>query len=219
MKLVINLSTNAIAGGTNDPAFSPTSQQVLIDAPEDFDMASAAEWSYDGIGVHRDLVAALNRAKAARKVRLKAEAARLIDALTWQLERAHEREAAGWASLADIDIVLAQRESIRQSSSAAEVVVDALTDIVSIQNFFWSVDIVVPAPRRLTQTKFLDRFTDAEATAVLGAAAGNPSLNLFWQKMTMAAWINLDDLATQSGVNALEIAGLIATGRSAEILA
>jgi hypothetical protein len=218
MKLVIDLSSNTIAGGTDDPAFAPTSQQVLIDAPEDFDMSSASEWSFDGVGVSRDPVAALDRAKAARKVRIKGDAARLIDATTWRLDRAREQEAAGWATLAGIDAVLAERESIRRSSSAAEDAVDAMTDIASVQNFTWSIDVSVAAPRRLTQTQFLDRFTDAEATAVLTASDSNAALRLFWQKMMMADWINLDDPATQGGVNALEIAGLLDSGRAAIVL-
>lgn len=219
MKLVIDLSTNTIAGGTDDPAFAPTSQQVLIDAPEDFDMSSASEWSYDGVSVSRDPVAALDRAKTARKVRIKADATRLIDATTWRLERAREQESAGWSSLVSIDAVLAERESIRRSSSAAESVVDAMTDIASIQNFSWSIDVKVVAPHRLTQTQFLNRFTEIEATAVMTATQSNPALQLFWQKMTMADWINLDDQATQGGVNALEIAGLLNPGRATEVLA
>ena len=47
----------------------------------------------------------LAQAKAARKTRIKAEAARLIEATDWKLSRAREREAAGWATLAEVDAV------------------------------------------------------------------------------------------------------------------
>jgi hypothetical protein len=166
MKLVIDLSSNTIAGGTDDPAFAPTSQQVLIDAPEDFDMSSASEWSYDGVSVSRDSVAALDRAKAARKVRIKADAARLIDATAWRLERAREQEAAGWATTNSVDAVLAERESIRRSSSAADDAVDAMTDIASVQNYTWSVDVVAEVPNRtewlMDIGPFFDRFGAAK---------------------------------------------------------
>lgn len=149
MKLVIDLSSNTVVGGTTDAGFSASTHQRLIDAPEDFDMATAAEWSFDGVSVTRDPVAALDRAKSARKTRIKAEAAQLIVAMDWKLTRAREREAAGWATLAEVDAVLAQRETIRRSSSAAELALDALTDAASVQAFAWSVDVIVPPPERV----------------------------------------------------------------------
>jgi hypothetical protein len=39
-----------------------------------------------------------------------------------------------------------------------------------------------------------------------------------WEKFKLARDINLDDPATQGGVQALEIAGLIGEGRAAEVL-
>jgi hypothetical protein len=219
MKLVIDLSSNTVVGGTTDDGFKAASNQLLIEAPEEFEMASAAEWSFDGVSVDRDPVAALDRAKAARKARIKAEAARLIEALDWKLVRAREREAAGWTTLAGVDAVLAEREAIRRSSGAAESAVDAMTDVGSVQAFVWSVDVLVPAPRRLTQTQFAGRFTDAELQGILSAAQANPAMGAWWEKFKLAKDINLDDPATQAGVQALEFAGLIAAGRGAEILA
>ena len=52
-------------------------------------------------------------------------AAARIEATDWKLARAREREAAGWATLAEVDAVLAEREAIRRSSNAAEAAVDA----------------------------------------------------------------------------------------------
>ena len=45
------------------------------------------------------------------------------------------------------------------------------------------------------------------------------ALRAFWEKFRMAQEVNLDDPATQAGVQALEIAGLIGTGRAAVVLA
>jgi hypothetical protein len=216
-KAIIDLNTNAIVGIAND-GFIPEKHQLLLDLPEDFNPDDVAEWAYDGQGLTRDTVALLERAKAARKARIKAEAARLIEATDWKLARAREREAAGWATLAEVDEVLAEREAIRRSSSAAEADVDALTDVGSVQTFTWSIDVAVAAPRRLTHKGFSDRFTDAEMQAILAACQANAALNAWWEKFKLARDINLDDPATQGGVQALEIAGLIGEGRAAEVL-
>lgn len=215
---IIDLNFNAIVGIANN-GVTAAKHQVLVPLPEDFNPDDVAEWAYDGQGLTRDTVAFLDRAKAARKVRIKAESARLIEAIDWKLARAQEREAAGWATLAEVDVVLAERESIRRSSNAAEVALDALTDVVSVQSFTWSVDVQVPAPRRLTQTKFAERFTDAELQAILSAAAASAALNGWWKKFELADDINLDDPATRAGVQALEFAGVIGVGRAAEVLA
>lgn len=216
-KAIIDLNTNAIVGIANDGA-APEKHQVFIDLPEDFNPDDVAEWAYDGQGLTHDTVALLERAKAARKARIKAEAARLIEATDWKLARAREREAAGWATLAEVDAVLAEREAIRRSSSAAEADVDALTDVGSVQTFTWSIDVAVAAPRRLTHKGFSDSFTDAEMQAILAACQANAALNAWWEKFKLARDINLDDPATQGGVQALEIAGLIGEGRAAEVL-
>ena len=217
-KAIIDLNTNAIVGIAND-GFIPEKHQLLLDLPEDFNPDDVAEWAYDGQGLTHDTVALLERAKAARKARIKAEAARLIEATDWKLARAREREAAGWAALAEVDAVLAEREAIRRSSSAAEADVDALTDVGSVQTFTWSIDVAVAAPRRLTHKGFSDRFTDAEMQPILAAAEANAALKTWWEKFKLARDINLDDPATQGGVQALEIAGLIGEGRAAEVLA
>lgn len=197
---------------------------VLVDAdsiPPDVPTTDMAclYLSDDGVAVIYDSVALLAQVKASRKARIKQEAASLIEALDWKLARAREREAAGWATLAEVDAVLAEREAIRRSSDAAEAAVDALTDVGSVQTFTWSIDVAVAAPRRLTHKGFSDRFTDAEMQAILAAAEANAALKTWWEKFKLARDINLDDPATQGGVQALEIAGLIGEGRAAEVLA
>lgn len=217
-KAIIDLNTNAIVGIANDGA-APEKHQVFLDLPEDFNPDDVAEWAYDGQGLTRDTVALLERAKAARKARIKAEAARLIEATSWKLERARERADAGWATLAEVDAVLAEREAIRRSSNAAEAAVDALTDVATVQTFSWSIDVAVAAPRRLTHKQFSDRFTDAEMRSILAAAEANEALKVWWEKFKLSSDINLDDPQTIAGVQALEMAGLLAPWRAAQILA
>lgn len=217
MKAIFNLTTGDFAGYTEDPMYAPPSGFAVADLPADWNEANKdAAMLVNGVIVV-DAAQKLAAAKATRKARIKNEASTLITGTDWQLERAREQESVGWVTLAAVDAVLVQREAIRRSSSAAEDAVDAMTDIASVNAFAWSVTATVQAPRRLTQTQFLGRFTDAEATGVLAAAAANPALNLFWQKMMMADWINIDDPETKAGINALEIAGLIAPGRALEI--
>lgn len=79
---------------------------------------------------------------------------------------------------------------------------------------------VVPAPavRTLTKLQFRNRFTFAEKQAIYAAAEASVDIRIFLDDINAAEEINLDDPATQFGVMALEGAGLIATGRGAEIL-
>ncbi|ERE08068.1 hypothetical protein [Pseudogulbenkiania ferrooxidans] len=217
-KAIIDLNVNAIVGIANAGG-TPEKHQLLLDLPEDFQPDDIAEWVYDGKGLVRDPSAFLKQVKTARKARIKLEAAHLIEADDWKLQRAREREAAGWGTLAEVDAELAARESIRRSSNAAEQAVDSLTDAASVQAFVWSVDVAVVAPRRMTHKQFMARFTDAEIQAMLKAFGDNPALRPWWERFSLARDISLDDAVTQNGLQALEAAGLIGKGRAAEVLA
>ncbi|MBX9299270.1 hypothetical protein [Chromobacterium piscinae] len=219
MKIIVDLQTKTVAGVTVDGDFLAGKNQALIAPPEDFDIDAMGDYAFDGASLVRDVQAALSRAKAARKARIKLEAAHLIEADDWKLQRAREREAAGWGTLAEVDAELAARESIRRSSNAAEQAVDSLTDAASVQAFVWAVDVAVAAPRRMTHKQFMARFTDAEIQAMLKAFGDNPALRPWWERFSLARDISLDDAVTQNGVQALEAAGLIGKGRAAEVLA
>ena len=212
-KLYLALDEQGYVIGMGD---NPDVYPRCIEAPEWFDPGQHFK---TGRVVGGALVVDLDGMKATVKARIKETAAQLISALDWKLERARERADAGWATLAEVDAVLAEREAIRRSSNAAEAAVDALTDVGSVQTFTWSIDVAVAAPRRLTHKGFSDRFTDAEMQAILAAAEANAALKTWWEKFKLARDINLDDPATQGGVQALEIAGLIGEGRAAEVLA
>ena len=98
------------------------------------------------------------------------------------------------------------------------------------------VPVEPPDPsRRLTKLQFRNRFTAAEKRAIEFASLDNPSasqedrlkaadLRVFLADVEAATpepdgtSIDLDDPRTVAGVNALESYGLIATGRTAEIL-
>lgn len=65
MKLVINTTDGSVSGSTNDPTFAPNETQTLLDAPPEFDMAQAQDWSFDGAAMVHDLAAAHARREAA----------------------------------------------------------------------------------------------------------------------------------------------------------
>jgi len=117
---------------------------ILVDAgdiPDDVPTGdlSGLYLGDDGVTIAYDTTAFLVQAKSARKARIKSEARALIEALDWRLERARERAEAGVSGVESVADVLAQREAIRRSSSAAEDAVDALTDVASVVAFAWSV--------------------------------------------------------------------------------
>jgi len=82
-----------------------------------------------------------------------------------------------------------------------------------------------PAPvelRHITQLAFMTRFTDAEAIALdlasIGATVAAASMRRYLDKLKVAKYIDLDRADTRSGVQTLEVIGLIAAGRALEIL-
>ena len=79
-----------------------------------------------------------------------------------------------------------------------------------------------PAPaapaRILTKLQYMDRFTDVELAGIYTAAKSVVQIEVWLEKFKIAQEINLDDPATITGVEALELGGLIGEGRAAEIL-
>ncbi|WP_010465883.1 hypothetical protein [Acidovorax radicis] len=213
MKTMLIIIAGAVAGTTTpgDP-----NGYTLVDVPEGFDGdLSAVEYDAQA-GAARLSLAGV---KARRIAAIKAEAATHLAASAWKLQRASEREKAGWLQLADVATVLAEREAVRRSSDAAEAAVQALADVAAVQAFTWAPDAVaVPAPRLLTHERFIQRFTPAEWEAMTAAARANAAMDAWMRRFTLATFVSLDDPATAAGVRALELAGILAAGRADEIL-
>lgn len=87
----------------------------------------------------------------------------------------------------------------------------------------------VPGPQRITRLAFRNRFTTAEKVALEIAALDNPAAAMPARAQAAALRANQADLAaatfvdlqradTRAGVQMLEAAGLLATGRVLEIL-
>jgi len=76
-----------------------------------------------------------------------------------------------------------------------------------------------PAPiRTLTHLQYMNRFTDEELEAIYTAAKTVVKVEVWLAKFNAAGPVDLDDQETIKGLQAMEAAGLLATGRAAEIL-
>lgn len=81
-----------------------------------------------------------------------------------------------------------------------------------------------PAPelRQITRLAFLSRFSDAEAIAIdlasIGETVQAATMRRYMSKVTAATFIDLDRDDTRTGVQALETAGLLGSGRALEVL-
>lgn len=73
--------------------------------------------------------------------------------------------------------------------------------------------------RLLTKLQYLRRFTQQERINIRNAASASPELYDYMALLDLAEEIDLSDPDTIAAVTMLEMAGLIAEGRAAEILA
>jgi hypothetical protein len=221
--MMLIVSPAGVVGSTSDAQHVPPAGYVLIEQPIEYNDTQSSEWVFqDGALVH-DTTLALARAQAERIARIKTEAAAHLDAIAWRLERAQEREAAGWATLADVDAVLAEREAIRRSSDAAEAAVLALTDIQAVQGFAWNPDdVAVAPPQRATHAAFLDALRaqgEDVIPSILLAKDSSPALLTWWTYFDQSEYIAGTDPRLEPGLQALEIAGLLPAGGAQAVLA
>jgi len=216
MYVVLNNSGEVV--GVLDGAQDIPGLRVLP-APPDFDPAHASEYRLQGQTLIRDPAIVLARAKAARIAEIKRQAQINIEALTWRLQRAQERDRLGLPGETPEEVML-EREAIRRASNRCEGEINSAQDVSAVQAVTFAVtDADRASPARITRLQFLKRFTDAEMQAIVAAAETNAMLKAALLKWQTAEGIVLTDPATKAGVQALEIAGLIAAGRAAQILA
>lgn len=215
MKLIFDEATRACIGAVEGP-WHGGGLVVEVDAlPDDLSILSLS----DEGEIVADETVALARAKTARIAEIKRQAAGLIAALQWRIERAEERDRLGLPG-ETVEEVLLEREAIRRASNRCEAEINAAQDVAAVQAVTFAVTEADRAtPQRLTRLGFLRRFTDEEMQAIVAAADASPALKAALLKWQTADGIVLTDPATIAGVQALEIAGLIAPGRAQEILA
>jgi hypothetical protein len=214
MMLIFDEATRACIGAVDGP-WHGGGLVVEVDAlPDDLSILSLS----DEGEIVADETVALARAKTARIAEIKRQAAGLIAAMAWRIERAEERDRLGMPG-ETVEEVLLEREAIRRASNRCEAEVEAALNVQAVQAVQFAVtEADRPTPARLTCLQFLSRFTEAEMTAILAAADQSPALKAALLKWQTAEGIVLTDAQTIAGVQALAIAGLIAAGRVDEIL-
>lgn len=214
MKLIFDEATRACIGAVEGP-WHGGGLVVEVDAlPDDLSILSLS----DEGEIVADETVALARAKTARIAEIKRQAAGLIAALQWRIERAEERDRLGLPG-ETVEEVLLEREAIRRASNRCEAEVEAALDVQAVQAVQFAVtEADRSIPQRLTRLQFLSRFTDEEMQAIAAAAESNAALKAALLKWQAAEGIVLTDPATVAGVQTLEIAGLIAPGRAEAIL-
>lgn len=74
-------------------------------------------------------------------------------------------------------------------------------------------------PRLLTKLEYMERFTDEELGTIFTVAKQSVAVEVWLEKFKLASEINLDDPRILGGLQALESAGILATGRAMEIIA
>lgn len=213
------IENGIITSITSDAEHPCAENETLLPAPADLSAENASEWILQGGQLVRDPVRQLNNARALRIGQIKGQASASIDALGWRLERAREQDAMAIPGERVADI-LAAREAIRRASNRTEAAVlaaETLEEIAAITLEITDDDTVRPAA--ITREQFLARFTQEEIGAILTAAKANVALEAFVLRLTTASYISVCDAATQAGVQALEIAGLLSSGRAEQILA
>lgn len=218
MFAIINTETNEVEGLSSHADCEIRADQKFVEIPAELHFETTDYAAFDGKKVYFNVELYLADLKAAKITEIKAQAKQQIEALSWKLERATERESCGFSALSELDDVLTERENIRQSSNKAEAAVNALTTEAEIADFTWSVENLAEHPNRITKKQFLDLFTNEEMATLLAACETNATLNVFYEKVKIATYINLNDPAVQMGLQMLELGGLLAAGRAAEIL-
>lgn len=211
MKRIFHDENGHITGHTNDPLSTRG-----IPAPEGMTPADLKNYRV----VDGELTTDPGPARERQVERIKADAEAQIEALAWRIERAEERDKIG-AEGETVGEVLREREAIRRASNRAESEVNALDSIAEVQGYDWAVLADDwPANAVMTRLKFMRRFTDTERAAIRAARDSGQSQDLldFWELLKVATSVNINDLDIQDGVQMLEQAGLIGTGRSTEVL-
>lgn len=214
MKLIFDEATRACIGAVDGPWHGSGIVVEVAALPDDLSILSLSD---DG-EIVADETVALARAKTARIAEIKRQAQANITALAWRIERAQERDRLGLPG-ETVEQVLIEREAIRRASNRCESEIEAAQDVAAVQAVQFAVTEADRAiPQRLTRLQFLSRFTDEEMQSIVAAADASPALKAALLKWQASEGIVLTDPATIAGVQALEIAGLIAPGRAEAIL-
>ena len=101
--------------------------------------------------------------------------------------------------------------------SADQTVIIRDGDIAELGSNIWN-QAQNPTPRIVTKLEFMRRLTQNERVELYTAEKSDIHVSVWMDMFRLAQEINLDDPDLIQGLQLFELAGLITTGRSAEIL-
>lgn len=96
---------------------------------------------------------------------------------------------------------------------------EGLTPITEAEMVTLTTPPPPPPKTQFTSLEFLAKFTEAEVLGVVSATLQSAPLKLWYDMMMAATFVDLEDLRTGQGLDALIAAGLLAPNRKDEILA
>ena len=79
-------------------------------------------------------------------------------------------------------------------------------------------DQSTPESRVISKLQYMNKFHDDELAGIFGTAKVSLAVEIWLEKFHLAEFINLDDPTLLYGLQALEAAGLIGSGRAVEII-
>jgi hypothetical protein len=103
--------------------------------------------------------------------------------------------------------------------SQDDFIPQGLTPITVAEMVILTAPPPAPPKTQFTSLEFLAKFTEVEVLAVVGATLQSAPLKLWYDMMMAASYVDLEDVRTEQGLDALIAAGLLEPSRKAEILA
>lgn len=189
---------------------------AAVEVPPEFTQDSQRSWRYINNQWQQDF----SKLHQAAIERIRQSVTDQLAATEWRIQRAQERDKIGAAGEAEHE-VLAEREALRRAGNRAETEIRALTSQLEIEAYAVTVQSEdYPAVNSLTRLQFMRRFTTQEQAAILTArdSGQSPELTVFWEQLQLSSHIRLDDPDVHAGVQLLETAGLIVSGRADDIM-
>lgn len=100
-----------------------------------------------------------------------------------------------------------------------QVIVDGTLDLTNYPDILYAGVYTAPyVSRKIDKLTFLNRFTLAEMGTILSARTQDALLNAYMYKLESVQNVDLNDPDTVGGVQMLEQAGILASGRANQIL-
>lgn len=128
----------------------------------------------------------------------------------------NQMDESTWKNEGFFDVITPSYDYYTEALS--DIYLDEANQVYTYNVLKLDTPIEKPKMTMLSKVDFLTRFTEVERIAIYTEENINIVVKMWLEMFRAANSINLKDQATIDGVNALESAGILATGRAAEIL-